>query len=90
MIFSRVKILRAYHLYGKSGNSEENSNGTVIPVEIFRKKVMPFEVIPFPVFTETTEIFCTICLDYQCQAPSQEKSKNPVPGSRCQKNTRII
>ena len=35
-----------------------------LPVEIFRKKVIPFEVLPFPVFTETTEIFCTICLDY--------------------------
>ena len=34
-----------------------------IPVEIFRKKVIPFEVLPFPVFTETNEIFCTICLD---------------------------
>ena len=28
-----------------------------------RKKVIPFEVLPFPVFTETNEIFCTICLD---------------------------
>ena len=34
-----------------------------IPVEIFRKKVIPFEVLPFPVFKETNEIFCTICLD---------------------------
>ena len=41
-----------------------------IPVKIFRKKVIPFEVPKylFPVLTETTEIFCTICLDYQCQA----------------------
>ena len=29
----------------------------------------------FPVFTGTTEIFCTIGLDYQCQA-SREKEKN--------------
>jgi len=27
------------------------------------KKLIPFEVL-FPVFTETTEIFYTICLDY--------------------------
>ena len=41
------------------------------------KKVIPFEVSPFfPVFTETTEIFCTICLDYQCQASSREKANN--------------
>ena len=49
-----------------------------IPVEIFRKKVIPFEVAKylFPVLTETTEIFCTICLDYQCQASCREKVKN--------------
>ena len=46
-----------------------------IPVEIFRKKVRGFEVLPFPVFTETTKIFCTICLDYQHQASSREKAK---------------
>ena len=28
----------AYHLYGKPGNSGENSNETFIPVEIFRQK----------------------------------------------------
>ena len=61
-----------------------------IPVEIFRKKVIPFEVPKylFPVLTETTEIFCTICLDYQCQASCREKVKifsvfckwyNPIP-----------
>ena len=47
-----------------------------IPVEIFRTKSNAFRGIPFfPVFTETTEIFCTICLDYQCQASSREKAK---------------
>ena len=35
-----------------------------IPVEIFRKKVYLSRYYLFPVFTETTEIFCTICLDY--------------------------
>ena len=49
----------------------------VIPVEIFRKKSNTFRGITFfPVFTETTEIFCTICLDYQCQASSREKANN--------------
>ena len=48
-----------------------------IPVEIFRKKNNTFRGITFfPVFTETTETFCTICLDYQCQASSREKAKN--------------
>ena len=28
-IESGTKIVRAYHLYGKPGNSGENSNGTV-------------------------------------------------------------
>ena len=36
-----------------------------IPVEIFRKKKSYLsKYYLFPVFTETTEIFCTICLDY--------------------------
>ena len=40
------------------------------------QKVIPFVVFPFfPVVTETTEIFCTICLDYQYQASSREKAK---------------
>ena len=47
-----------------------------IPVEIFRTKSNTFRGIPFfPVFTETTEIFCPICLDYQCQVSSREKAK---------------
>ena len=40
------------------------------------KKVIPFEVIPFSGFNETTEMFCTICLDYKCQASSREKAKS--------------
>ena len=40
------------------------------------KKVIPFEVLPFPIVTETTEIFCTICLDYLFQASCREKAKN--------------
>ena len=39
--------LSAYHLYGKPGNSGENSNGTVHPVEIFRKKGNTFRGITF-------------------------------------------
>ena len=47
-----------------------------IPLEIFRTKSNTFRGIPFfPVVTETTEIFCTICLDYQYQASSREKAK---------------
>ena len=30
----------------------------------------------FPVLTETSEIFCSICLDYQCQASCREKVKS--------------
>ena len=47
-----------------------------IPVEIFRKKVISFELLPFPRFSETTEIVCITCLDYQCQASGREKAKN--------------
>ena len=39
------------HLYGKSGNSRENSNGTVHPGRNFRgKKVIPFEALHFSRF----------------------------------------
>ena len=40
------------------------------------KKVTPFEVLPFSRSYQKTEIFCTICLDYQCQASCREKVKN--------------
>ena len=71
-----MKIVSAYHLYGKPGNSEENSNGTVHFGGSFpEKKVIPFELLPFPVLTETIEIFYTICLDYQCKASCREKKK---------------
>ena len=40
------------------------------------QKVIPFAVFPFfSVVTQTTEIFCTICLYYQYQASSREKGK---------------
>ena len=43
-------ILSPYYLYGKPGESGENSNGTVHPGRNFpEKKVIPFEVLPFPV-----------------------------------------
>ena len=40
-------------LNGKPGNSGENSNVTderFIPVQIFKKKVIPFEILPFSRF----------------------------------------
>ena len=40
------------------------------------KKGIPFEVLPFSRSYQTTEILCTICLDYQCQASCREKVKN--------------
>ena len=51
-----------------------------IPVEIFQKKSNTFRGhYLFPVLTQTTEIFCTLCLDYQCQASCREKvNKLPV------------
>ena len=46
-----------------------------IPVQIFqKKKVIPFELLPFPVLIETTEIFST--MDYQCQVSCRAKVKN--------------
>ena len=59
-------------------NFGENSNATVHPVGNFPEKSNTYlsRYYLFPFFTETTEIFCIICLDYQCQASSREKAKN--------------
>ena len=66
----------AYHLDGKPGNFGENSNGLFIPEEIFREKSNTFRDSTFFRFYRKTEIFCTICLDNQCQALSRERAKN--------------
>ena len=45
---NRINSLSTYHLYGKPGNSGENSKGTVHPGGNFsEKKVLHFEVLPF-------------------------------------------
>ena len=60
-----IKTMNAYHLYGKPGNSGENTNGTVHPGGNFLgKKEYLSRYYRFPVFSETTKIFCSICLDY--------------------------
>ena len=61
-------LVSAYHLYGKPGNSGENLSGMVYPGGNFRKKKYLSRYYLFSVFTETTEIICTICLVNQCQA----------------------
>ena len=52
------------------------------PVEIFLKKSNTFRDLSryylFTLFTETTEIFCTICLDYHCQASDQVERKRKI------------
>ena len=46
------------------------------PWKMFLKKIIStFRGYFFPAFTETTKIFCTIRVDYQCQASSQRKEK---------------
>ena len=57
-----------YHLYRKPENSGENSNGTVYIGGNFPEKKVIYRprYYLFPVLTETTKIFCTIRLDYQC------------------------
>ena len=48
-----------------------------ISVEISRKKVKHFEVLPFSRFYRNDRtVFCTICLHYQCQASCREEAKN--------------
>ena len=55
----------AYHLNGKPGNSGQKLNGTVHRGGNFLEKSNTFWGITFPLFfTGTTDIFCTICLDY--------------------------
>ena len=46
-----------------------------IPVKSFRKKKILSRYYLFSVLTETIEIFCTICFDYQYQASCREKVK---------------
>ena len=69
--------------------------------KFFRGKVISSEVLPFSRFTEMTEIFCTIFVDYQCQASFREKVTNlpefckwdnsiPFLFSVSKKNTSII
>ena len=48
--------MSAYHLYGNQ----------VIPRKIQMEQLI--SILPFPDFTKRTRIFCTICLDYLCQA----------------------
>ena len=79
-----AKLRAAYHLYGKPGNSGENSNGTVHPGGIFQNKSNTVSMYYlFPVFTEMTKIFCTICLVNQCHAAFLLRRKiicfNPGP-----------
>ena len=53
---------RAYHLYGKSGNSGRIQIDPFIPVEFLRKKVTP-------------DRFCTICLFTSARLPLERKRK---------------
>ena len=72
-----LSTLSAYHLFGKPGNTGKNSNETVHPGGNFSgKKGIPFEVLPFSRSYREDRIFCTACLDYQCQASCWEKVKN--------------
>ena len=69
VILIRFEIVSAYHLYGKPGNSGENSNGTVHPGGNFPEKSNTFRGITF--FTclpKRPKFVCTSCLGYQCQA----------------------
>ena len=61
--------MSAYHLYRKPRNTGENSNGMVYPGGNFpEKSIYLSRYYMFSVFTETTEIICTVCLVNQCQA----------------------
>ena len=56
--FFLLVIRNDYHLYGKTGNSGEKSNGTVLSCWKFSgKKVIPFEVLPFSRFQRNNRNF---------------------------------
>ena len=64
-------------MYGKPENSGENSDGTVHRGGLFpEKKLIPYlsRYYLFSFVTETTEIFCNSCWDYQCQAQFKHNS----------------
>ena len=65
---------RAYHLYGKSGNSGRIQMEPFIPVEFLRKKVTPSKVLPFSRFY-WNDRFCTICLFTRARLPLERKRK---------------
>ena len=58
----------AYHLYGKPGNSGENSNETDHPGGHF-----PF----FSLLTETSEIFCFIIAELHPRA-KRARGRSPI------------
>ena len=65
---------RAYHLYGKSGNSGRIQMEPFIPVEFLRKNVTPSKVLPFSRFYRSDR-FCTICLFTRARLPLERKRK---------------
>ena len=73
-------------MYGKSGISGMNSNGTVHRGGKFSKEnVIPSEVLSFLAFTGIPENFCTVCpLNYQCQAISERSATPKMAASSSQ------
>ena len=68
--------LSAYHLYGKPGNSGENSNGTVhLGGNFPEKKVIPFKVLPFSRFYRNDRNFLYHLYGLLVQASCREKAK---------------
>ena len=88
---------RAYHLYGKSGNSGRIQMEPFIPVECLRKKVTFPRYYLFPAFTGTTDSVPFVCLP-EPGFHSRESEKftsilymvQLFAGSKKQKNTTPI
>ena len=88
-------------MFGKPENSGENSNRTVNPGGNFRKKVIPFEVLPFSRSYRNDQNFLYNLFGLPVQGfMSREVEKftgillmvqlNPVPVFGAQKNTSTI
>ena len=93
--------LSAYHLYGKRGNSGENSNGTVHPVNILRKRSNTFRGITvFPFLPKRPKVSVPFVWITSARFHLERKRKiyryfvNGTTQSRscfrCQKNTSTI
>ena len=70
-LVTQVRIQMKQFITGEIFSEKGTTFQAIIP--LFRKKVTSSKVLPFLRFNRKDQIFCTICVDYQCKASSQGK-----------------